>query len=300
MQTQRDAYLAHLAAAGHAESSLRTIAGRLDQVLAGLSSRGCLTANEVRPADLDALLLAWRQRGLARETLRGLRCAMRGFFGWLAVHGRILTDPACDLELGAVPEDVLPPAPLCEAEVATLIAAVPSRSVIDLRNRAHLELLYGCGLRMAESLALTLADLDLDRRTILVHGKGGSDRLLPLMAGAATALDDYLSLRRELLAGPDLGILFLGRRGKGMDAGAFRQWLYGHAKRTLGRGVNPHLLRHSIAVHLLRGGADIRHIQAFLGHADLDTTRIYLRLVPGHLREDYDRAMPELADGVVA
>jgi len=85
-----------------------------------------------------------------------------------------------------------------------------------------------------------------------------------------------------------------------MDAGAFRQWLYGHAKRTLGRGVNPHLLRHSIAVHLLRGGADIRHIQAFLGHADLDTTRIYLRLVPGQLKEVYEKAMPELVGAMPA
>lgn len=300
MHARRDAYLAHLAATGHAESSRRTIVGRLDLLLAGLSARGCQTANEVRPADLDALLLVWQQRGLARETLRGLRSAARGFFGWLARQGAVLSDPACDLHLGAVPSDELPPAPLGEAEVATLIAAVPSCGVFDLRNRAHLELLYGCGLRLAESLALTLDDLDLERRTILVHGKGGHDRILPLMTGATTALDDYLALRRELLTGPDLGILFLGRRGRVMDARTFRQWLYRHAQRTLGRGVNPHLLRHSIAVHLLRGGADLRHIQAFLGHADLDTTKIYLRLVPGHLKQDYDKAMPELAAGVVA
>ncbi|MFW5846295.1 MAG: tyrosine-type recombinase/integrase [Planctomycetota bacterium] len=290
-------YVEHLAARGLAPGSLRTIRSQLDRWMIDLAAEGCLEARDVRAEDLDRILMVHRQRGLARETMRGLRTAARGFFGWLYQQGHILVDPSQDLTVGPVTDASLPPQPLCEAEVIALIDAVPTRSVVDLRNRAHLELLYGCGLRLRESLDLMLEDLDLHRRTILIRGKGGHERLLPLMAGALVALRDYLVLRRTLLRGPDRGVVFMGRRGRPVEPSPFRQWLSKHAATVLGphRRVHPHLLRHSIAVHLLRGGADIRHVQAFLGHADLDTTKVYLRLVPGHLRRDYDEAMPALA-----
>src|SRR5665213_1704295 len=117
--------------------------------------------------------------------------------------------------------------------------------------------------------------------------------LLPTLA----VVEDYLTLRRTLLHGPDHGALFLSRRGDRLGGCTFWQWLRGHAKAVLGEAVkvHPHLLRHSIVVHMLRRGADIRHLQAFLGHADINTTKTYLRLIPEHLREDYDRAMPPLA-----
>jgi site-specific recombinase XerD len=292
-----DTYLEDLAARGRRPSSIATIRSRLERLVGDLHAQGCLVVTEVRAEDLDEILLANRHRGLARETLRGLRTTARGFFGWLKTRGSILIDPSLDLGIGRRNEQQLPPDPLSEGEVAALIAAVPCRNVVDLRNRAHLELLYGCGLRMQESLDLRLDDLDLKRRTLLIHGKGGHERTLPLMGGAVVALNDYLALRNQLLKDPDHGIVFLGRRGKMMDACTFRQWLTKHAKQVLGpeRRVHPHLLRHSISVHLLRGGADIRLVQEVLGHADLDTTKIYLRLVPGQLREDYDAAMPELA-----
>jgi integrase/recombinase XerC len=134
--------------------------------------------------------------------------------------------------------------------------------------------------------------VDLDGRTVLVRdGKGGRPRLLPLLASTLTAAGDYLALRRDLLHGPDTGALLLASTGKRLSTWVVQHWLAA-AGRELGFHVHPHLLRHSIAVHLLRRGADIRHIQQFLGHVDLETTKIYLRLVPGHLREDYDRAMP--------
>jgi len=110
------------------------------------------------------------------------------------------------------------------------------------------------------------------------------------------ALRDYLALRRTLVQGPDRGALFLGEDGERLRITAFRQWLKRFARKVLGaeRRVFPHLFRHSFAVHLLLGGADIRHVQELLGHADLDTTRIYLRLLPEELRADYEAAMPEL------
>jgi site-specific recombinase XerD len=209
-----------------------------------------------------------------------------------------MSDPARDIALPDGGEPDLPAPPMEEHEVAALFESLPRRDVIDLRNRLHLELLYGCALRIQESVSLNLKDIDLANRVLLVrNGKGGKDRVLPLVRGVLGALKDYLALRRSLLHGPDHGALLLSRRGDRLNVATFRMWL-AEFNRRRGPGqkrVHPHLLRHSIAVHLLRGGADIRHVQEFLGHSSLETTKVYLRLVPGRLKEDYDRAMPEIA-----
>ena len=97
-----------------------------------------------------------------------------------------------------------------------------------------------------------------------------------------------------VLKGPDIGWLFLSRKGNQLPQPNASQWIRAHGKKVLGKRVHAHLFRHSIAVHLLRRGADIRHVQAFLAHADIDTTKVYLRMLPGHLKEDYDKAMPWL------
>ena len=117
------------------------------------------------------------------------------------------------------------------------------------------------------------------------------------MRGVHGALRDYLVLRRSLLRGPDHGALLLARSGKRLKGKGFFTWIANLNKgsRPKARHVHAHLLRHSCAVHLLRGGADIRYIQRFLGHESIDSTRIYLRLVPADLRKAYDAAMPEVA-----
>ena len=203
-----------------------------------------------------------------------------------------LRDPAADLHLPEPDEEPLPPAPLSEEQVAAVFDTVGRNSVVDLRIRLHLEMLYSCALRNSEAVNLDVADLDPDARTVLVrNGKGGKSRMLPLLAPALNAAADYLALRRELLKGPDTGALLLSPSGRRTP----QWWMQDHLfklSKTIGFRVFPHLLRHSIAVHLLRRGADIRYIQQALGHEDLSTTKVYLRLVSGQLREDYDKAMP--------
>ena len=116
------------------------------------------------------------------------------------------------------------------------------------------------------------------------------------LCGALGALRDYHAVRRHLVVGPDRGALFLTNRGERIGPFVVQHVLTDLSKRAgLPRRVHPHLLRHSIAVAMLRGGADIRHVQALLGHASIETTKIYLRMVPGHLREEYDKAMPTIA-----
>ena len=300
LATDRDAFLADLAVAGRSPGTIELRGQHLADLLRFLAGRGCLRAADIGMEDIDAYMQHLGGRGLATATLESMRASLRVFGIWLTRHGRVLADPTIDLDVRQRGEPPLPEPPLSEAEVAALIAGIPRRNAHDLSRRAHLELMYGCGLRLRESLDLRLADWNPDDQTIFVRGKGGHERVLPVMPSAAAALLDYLALRRSLLRGPDRGVVFLGRNGLPVVGITIQQWIGRLATSVLGpeRRVHPHLFRHSIAVHLLRGGADIRYAQQFLGHANIDTTMVYLRLVPGHLREDYDRAMPELAGEV--
>lgn len=287
-----NAFCAAEAARGLMASTVETYRQRLELAARTFRARGCTGAPTAW--DCDAVLLAARRHGRSRQAIHNLRSVIRRFGRWLHTRGHTERDPAVDLQATSPLHEELPPEPLSEAQVQALLDAVPRESVLDLRNRAQLELLYGCGLRLGESLDLTLDDLNLGQATVLVHGKGGHERLMPMLPLTLRAVGDYQALRRTLLRGPDLGRLFLSRWGRPLTKDGFRGWLTAHGQQTLGRRVHPHLLRHSAAVHLLRGGADIRHVQAFLGHADIDTTKIYLRMVPGHLKADYEQAMPWL------
>ena len=278
----------------------RTIAGyqkTLRKVSDLLHRRGVIHVADVTPDDLDAIMLGMAAAGLKHTTRFHHASVLREFFRILQERGLVLRNPALDLPVPDDKDGELPPAPLEEGEVAVLLAAAGCCDVIELRNRAHLHLLYGCALRLSESLALNVGDIDFGQRTVFVRaGKGNRDRFVPLMKGVAGALKDYLSLRRQLLKGPDTGVLLMNNRGNRLGEYMIRAVLDDLAVRCgFGRKLHPHLLRHSLAVHFLRGGADIREVQAFLGHSSVETTKVYLRMVPGHLRDAYDAAMPDIA-----
>lgn len=275
----------------------------LGLALPTLLSRGCVLPADVTPADLDAVMTHVRDLGRAKKTRVQLAILLKQVFGWLHVQGRVIVDPSLALALPDDGEQDLPEPPLSEAEVRALFETLPRRSVFDLRNASLLELLYGCGLRIGEVIRLEVADIDLARRVVIVReSKHGQDRVVPLMGTAQAAVQDYLAVRRTLLKGPDHGALLLSQYGKRITQATVYA-LFDDLNLNLHRGasmrhLHPHLLRHSIAVHLLRAGADVRYIQQFLGHGSLDTTKIYLRLVPGRLKEDYDKAMPDIAVGL--
>ena len=285
-------YLAYRAASDWSAATLRRQRSSLGRWVRFLISRGHKRWSSVTAADYTAYMLALTDKGLSFCSRDLYTHDLRAFGASLLEKGLTLRDPTAHARVLADDELPLPPAPLSEEQITTLFNRIPRATVVDLRNRFHLELLYSCGLRNQESINLDVADVDVDNRTLFVRiTKGGRPRALPMLAGTLTAAGEYLALRRELLRGPDNGALLLSTRGRRLQPG-YMQILLAQASTTLGFRVHPHLLRHSIAVHLLRQGMDVRHIQQFLGHADLDTTKIYLRLVPGHLREDYDQAMP--------
>jgi len=152
------------------------------------------------------------------------------------------------------------------------------------RATAILETLYGTGLRLGEVVRLDLTDLDLRTGVVLVrNGKGRKDRVVPIGAAAATAIDRYLSETRPLLANVGEPALFVTRSGARLQAPGLRVRVHG-AGRRIGVTLTPHALRHAYATHLLRGGADLRHVQALLGHRSLTTTAIYTRVAITDLR----------------
>ncbi len=290
-----DTYITYCAATTWAPRTVGSNRPRLYRIVRWLRSRGIRRWADLTAADLDAFMLDLIDEGLAYGTRNNYAWLLRTFGDWLAQRGRVLSNPALDLTVLDEDEGPLPPAPLSEENVRRLFEILPSSDPVDLRNRLHVELLYGCALRSAESVDLAVADLDLGERTVFVrHGKGDKDRYVPMMRGVLSAAKDYLAVRRELLRGPDHGMLLIGKNGLRLNQKVIGRVL-DRVSKILGVHVHPHLLRHSFAVHLLRNGVDVRIIQELLGHAQLDTTKVYLRLVPGHLREDYDKAMPPIA-----
>jgi site-specific recombinase XerD len=297
MKEQIEDFIRQGRAEGWSADTLKSYRNKLLDLARFLAKAHIEKPTDVKPEHLDAHLRSLSRRGVKAGSLAASATAMRAFFRSLAAKGRLLSDPARDLLVPDPDDQPLPVPPLEEDEVADLLDNMPRRNVLDLRNRALLELLYGCGLRASEAVTLDVADLDLRGKTLHVReGKGGKERMLPVGRGATLATKDWLAVRRSLLKGPDHGALFLASNGKRLgDEGVSKVFAHVNKRRVGKRRVHPHLLRHSIAVHLLRGGADVRHVQEFLGHASLDTTKIYLRLVPGRLKEDYEKSFPEIA-----
>jgi site-specific recombinase XerD len=217
---------------------------------------------------------------------------LRSFFSHLHRRGKILLDPGAELRVPK-PERLPPPVPGVRA-IERVIHAPGAFTVLGLRDTTVLELLYGGGLRVSECSRLDLRDVDLAERLLLVrNGKGRKDRVVPLGARAAMALERYLRLSRpELVSDPTEQAVFLSRcRGGRLGSLGIQRVVKRHAARV-GLNLSPHGLRHACATHLLRGGAGVRHVQELLGHRQLTTTALYTRVVIEDLKRAVARAHP--------
>lgn len=251
--------------------------------------------------DLETLrewLWTATKRGDARSTIARRTAAVRGLFAWARDSGAIEVDPSVRLvapKRGRTLPQVATSATMAEVlDTARLTAATGEPTA--LRDAAVLELLYGSGARVSELSGLDVDDVDLQRRTARVIGKGDRQRTVPFGAPAAEAIAAYLAHGRPALAARverAPAALFLGVRGGRMGPRA----IYALVDRTLGPAVGaahvgPHALRHSAATHLLDGGADLRTVQELLGHASLGTTQIYTHVSAERLAATYRLAHP--------
>ena len=251
--------------------------------------------------DLESLLITLNEPGveLGPRSVARLLSAIRSFGKW-CLRERLRDSNPADTVSGPTPGRPLPVV-LSPQQAATLMETPDGDEPLALRDRAMLELLYASGLRVSELIAVRLHELELERGVVRVTGKGRKTRLVPLGDTARDAIQRYLSLGRpELIARatrnglrrlPDA--LFITARGGPLTRQAFWKNLKRYALTSdLPDATSPHKLRHSFATHLLDGGADLRSVQAMLGHADIATTQIYTHVSQRRLRDAYDRAHP--------
>ena len=239
---------------------------------------------------LDDFLWDEKQRGLKPSSLFRKVEALKSFFTYQAIEGRLPESPAENLK-GPRGSKRLPKF-LTKADAARLLAAPNGMSYDDVRARAMLEMLYAAGLRVSELLGIKPESVNLQEGWVRVLGKGAKERLVPVHARALSALRAYLALRERRFPSPDAE-LFLGRSGRKLSRVQFWRVLreLGH-RAGLGSAVHPHLLRHTFATHMLAGGADLRSVQEMLGHADLSTTEIYTHLDSAALKAAHAKHHP--------
>jgi integrase/recombinase XerD len=247
---------------------------------------------DLRQSDLTEFIGHLRAEGLSARSVARAVHALRGFFRFAVREGHLETDPMENLRapraFAALPRYLTP------AQVEALLAAPDVATARGLRDRAILEVLYATGLRVSELIALRARDLDLAVGVLTCFGKGRKERLVPMGGEARRWVVRYLDDARPELAGerpaPEL---FLNHRGGRLT----RMGLWGIVRRhAVTAGVQatltPHVLRHSFATHLLERGADLRALQAMLGHADISTTQIYTHITRERLRKVYDQFHP--------
>ena len=288
-----DEYLNYLTVErGLSHNTIEAYSHALTEFVRFLEDAGAASWKQVDQDHCFLYLVSLRKAGKAPASQEQALAAIRGFFRFALAEGRLGSDPTVNLE--GPKKGLSLPRVLTVNQVDRLLSAPNVTTVTGLRDRAMLELLYAAGLRVGELVGLTLEELDMRHSYLRTRGKGNKERIVPVGGQAVLWLTAYLRDGRGKLAkSVQQPHLFLNRRGKPLT----RQWVWKlvakyAAQAQLPDWVSPHVLRHSFATHLLMGGADLRSVQAMLGHADISTTQIYTHLSCGHLKSVYDKYHP--------
>jgi integrase/recombinase XerD len=273
-----ESFLDHLAVererSAHTTSAYRT---DLEQFTAYLRTHSITNPMTIGEQDVIGFLIELRERRYANSTIARRIAAVRSFCAFLVAQGHLATDPTHQIDTPRV--ERFAPRSLSVAQVDELLE-LPLREPTPerLRDKAMLEVLYATGVRVGELVALDVVDVSLDDRRVRCVGRGGRSRTLPLNESSLTALEEYYDIGRPQLAragGDVTDALFLNHRGKRLTRQGFWLILKQYAAQLGIHEVNPHMLRHSFAMHMLKSGADLRAVQALLGHASIATTQIY-------------------------
>lgn len=268
-----------------AEAYLRDI----DKFRHFCAAQGVDDIARIQPFHLRQNLTALHRAGLGGKSLRRWLSSLRSFFDYCLRHGRLGMNPAAGLQAPKSPTKL--PATL-DVDQVNQFVSVPDGGPIDCRDRAIVELIYSCGLRLAELVGLDLNAIDLRAASLRALGKGNKTRQLPIGRMALQALQDWLKIRPQLAADGETA-LFVSRRGSRLKARSVQQRLQQLSRRQgMDLPVHPHMLRHSFASHMLESSGDLRAVQELLGHANIATTQIYTHLDFQHLAKVYDRAHP--------
>ena len=233
--------------------------------------------HEITTEDLERYLSQRIEKGLSKRSQARLLSAMKSFFNWCIEEGDLKENP-CD-RIDAPKLGKYLPAVLSVDEVDAIISSVDTKTATGLRDRAILEILYGCGLRVSECTGLRISHVHPDEGFVDVIGKGNKQRVIPLGEMAAQAIRNYLPARPEPAARAFEDILFLGRAGKPLSRVSVFNLVKNQAMAAgIHKEISPHTFRHSFATHLIEGGADLRIVQEMLGHESILTTEIYTHI----------------------
>lgn len=305
LDSQLEGYLNHLTIErGVAANTLSSYRRDLRRYSKHLSERGISDLAEVAEDDVSEFLVALRRgdpdsgaAALSAVSAARALIAVRGLHRFAAAEGLAELDVARAVR-PPTPSRRLPKSLTIDEVLALLVAAGgdnPADGPLTLRSRALLELLYSTGSRISEAVGLDVDDIDTHARSVLLRGKGGKQRLVPVGRPAVQSIDAYLVRGRPDLArrGHGTPAMFLNARGGRLSRQSAWQVLQDSAERAgITSGVSPHMLRHSFATHLLEGGADVRVVQELLGHASVTTTQIYTLVTVHALREVWAGAHP--------
>jgi integrase/recombinase XerD len=277
---------------GHPENTVRSYLSDLSDFSSFLSGKG-KDLKGARREEITEYLLYLKGKGLSSSTMARRVYALRKFFDFLMMEGEVSENVARSMEVSRARRKL--PESLSISEVERLLVAPDTSKSEGVRDRAILELLYSCGLRVSELVSLRKEDIDLDVGYVRVMGKGGKERIVPVGEEGRRWVRRYIEeVRPSLLK--DTGSerpLFLTRRGEGFTRQGIWKIVKCYASKAgIKRRVHPHVLRHSFATHLLSGGADLRSIQEMLGHSDISTTQVYTHVERERIKEVYRRYHP--------
>jgi integrase/recombinase XerC len=277
--------------------TIRAYLGDLESLITYLEAIGVADIADLELVHLRSWLANQQVKGGARTTLSRRAVSVRLFIKWAVKNKFLAKDVAATLATPkghrTLPEVLeIADAKLAMDSLAT--RAAEEETPISLRDVAMVEMLYASGARVAELCGLDLSDIDYDRQTIRVLGKGNKERTIPLGNPAMRALNLYLKEARDTLKNAQsANAVFLGVRGKRIDQRTVRTVVYNALQAIEGiERMGPHALRHSAATHLLEGGADLRTVQEILGHASLATTQIYTHVSTERLQKAFKQAHP--------
>ena len=293
LENALDEYLSHLRIErGASPRTAEAYRRDLEDYLAFLDGEGVEGFGDIDREKVAAFERSLMEQNLAVTTVRRRISAVRGYHRFLVREGLTDANPADAVDIPKAADRL--PDVLSIEKVGEMLDAFVGTRPSDLRDRALLEVLYGCGLRASEAVGLDMEAVNFDDGFLRVFGKGSKERIVPIAGAAERALRRYLAEGRPALAraaanptADATAAVFLNQR---------RQSLFNLARkagRVIGRyDLHPHTLRHSFATHMLKGGADLRVLQEILGHADMSTLQVYTHLDRTHLHEEYAHAHP--------
>jgi integrase/recombinase XerC len=293
-----EAYRSHLINERNlSDNSVRAYLADLESLLVHVNQLGVSEFSQLTLNHIRSWLANLQTRSAARSSITRRVVSIRAFTYWGARNGWLASDIGRNL-IAPKPERHLPDVLDVESAAITLealqVRAHEDEGPLSLRDLAIVEVLYGSGIRVSELTGLNMEDIDRERNTLRVIGKGNKERIVPIGLPAIHAIENWIKQgRSKILSEVSERALFLGSRGKRIDQRVVREIVY-EATQALGgnKRLGPHALRHSAATHLLEGGADLRTVQEILGHSSLSTTQIYTHVSEERIKKAYDQAHP--------